>query len=191
MSSLVFKCPLLRTYPYTYWIFNHHHARLALLRDDVWLFMCQWSEDQHAGLPQEVIKEFPKEITGMCTTKGAQGRKEAEWRAVRCFPSHGIPATFRSRQSEARHPNGCVVPHYSSEGTRRRWLGEAGASTAVEVHKWDTIYEANPKCRWDELHHTLVRGRVASDQWRLQRISWMSNDDGEGSSYQFARQNEV
>jgi hypothetical protein len=123
--------------------------------------------------------------------QGAQGRKEAEWRAVRCFPSHGITATFRSRQSEARHPNGCVVSHYSSEGTRRRWLGEAGASTAVEVHKWDTIYEANPKCRRDELHRTLVHGRVASDQWRLQRISWMSNDDGEGSSYQFARQNEV
>ena len=112
-----------------------------------------------------------------------------EWRAGGRFPSHSVPATFHSKQCKARHPNGYIVPHYLSEGTRQRRLGKTGEST--EVHKWDTIYEANPKCRRDELHRTLVRGRVASDQWRLQRISWMSNDDGEGSSYQFARHSEV
>ena len=54
-----------------------------------------------------------------------------------------------------------------SEGTRRRRLGKTGEST--EVHKWDTIYEANPKCRRDELHCPLVRGWVASDPQKLQR----------------------
>jgi hypothetical protein len=68
-------------------------------------------------------------------------------------------------------------------------LGKTGKST--EVHKWDAIYEANPKCRRDELHCPLVRGRIASDTRRLQRTDWMPTDVGEGSSDQLVKQNEM
>ena len=170
--------------------------RAQLLGDDVWLFMCQWSEDQHVGLPQEGHKRIPQGDYQNVRNAGewspflfAWGQKEAEWRAGGCFPSHSVPAPFRSKQSKARHPNGCVLPRYSSEGTRQRRLGEAGEST--EVHKWDMIYEANPKRRRDELHSALVRGRVASDPRRLPRKNWTSNDNGEGSSNQFVEHNEV
>ena len=56
-----------------------------------------------------------------------------------------------------QHPNGCVVPHHLSEGTRQRQLGEAGEST--EIHKWNAIFEANPKRRQDNFTiHWYVDG---------------------------------
>ena len=99
----------------------------------------------------KVIKEFPEEITGTCATPACDhlfkvredGRKLNEELAD--VFHHTIPAPFHSKQSKARHPNGCILPHYSSEGTRRRRLGKTDKS--AEIHKWDMIYEANSKCR--------------------------------------------
>ena len=89
---------------------------------------------------RKIIKEFPKEITGVCTTPASDhlfkvredGRKLNEELAD-AFHHTVYQLLFCSKQSKTRHPHGCVVPHHSSEGTRQRRLGEACES--IEIHK--------------------------------------------------------
>ena len=83
-----------------------------------------------------VIKEFPKEIIGVCATPASDylfkvcedGRKLNE-ELVNVFHHTVYQPLFAA--NKARH--NIQTAHYLGEGIRRRQLGEAGEST--EVHK--------------------------------------------------------
>jgi hypothetical protein len=89
---------------------------------------------------RKVIKEFPKEITGECTTpashplfKVQEDRRKLNEELADDFHCMVYQLLFCSKQSKTQHPNDCVVSHHSSEGTRQRRLGEACES--IEIHK--------------------------------------------------------
>jgi len=75
---------------------------------------------------RNVIKKFPEEITGTCATPASDhlfnfkvredGRKLSE-ELVDAF-HHAVYQLLFAANRARRHPDGYIVPHYSSEGTR-------------------------------------------------------------------------
>ncbi len=75
----------------------------------------------------KVIKDFPKEITGTCATpagdhlfKVHEDRRKLPEELTDAFHHTVYQLLFAANRAwrDMRHPNGCILPHYSSEGTR-------------------------------------------------------------------------
>ena len=143
----------------------------------------------------KVIKEFPEEIIGTCVTPASDHlfKVREDGRKLNEELADAFHHTVYQLLFAANRARRDIQTAVSFLTTRVKAPDEDNWGKLVRVLKYinGTRYEANPKCRRDELHCPLVRGRFPSDPQELQRTNWMSNDDGEGSSNQLVEYNEM